>query len=79
MQDYKVMVHKGLGSDKAICGSRSGDFRSVSFFPLADHGDDSMRRHGKSDLFGLSIVRLILAGSSIFPWVFPVVDAGTRS
>lgn len=32
MQDYKVMVHKGLGSDKAICGSESADFSS-SFFP----------------------------------------------
>lgn len=56
MQDYKVMVHKGLGSDKAICRSESGDLRSTSFFPLADQGDDAKHRQGKSDLFGLSIV-----------------------
>lgn len=51
-----MMVHKGLGSDKAICRSESGDFRSTSFFPLADQGDDAKHRQGKSDLFGLSIV-----------------------
>lgn len=29
VQDYEVMVHKGLGSDKVVCGIESGDFRST--------------------------------------------------
>lgn len=49
------------------------------FFPSLTKGDDSKHRRGKSDLFGLNIARLILAGSSIFLWVFPVVNEGTRS
>ena len=47
-----MMVHKGLGSDKAICGRNSGDFRSTSFFSLTDQGDDSKHRQGKSDVLG---------------------------
>lgn len=28
-QDYKVMVHKGFGLDKMLCGKkRAGDFRA---------------------------------------------------
>lgn len=40
VQDYEVMVHKGLGSDKVVCGSESGDFRSTetSFFLIDDEG-----------------------------------------
>lgn len=29
VRDYEVMVHKGLGSDKVLCGSKFGDFRST--------------------------------------------------
>lgn len=36
------------------------------FFPSLTKGDDSKHRQGKSDLFGLNIARLILAGSNIF-------------
>lgn len=28
MQDYEVMVHEGLGSDKVLCGGEFGDLRS---------------------------------------------------
>lgn len=74
-----MMVHEGLGSDKAICGSEPGDFRSTRYFPLADQGGDSKHTRGKSDLFGSGVMELILAGSSVFLWVFPAVNAGTRS
>lgn len=76
VQDYKVMVHKGLGSDKGVCGSESGDFRSTSFFfsPLADQRDDSKHRQVPSDLFSLRSVRPSLAGSSALR-VLPVVSA----
>lgn len=53
MQDYKVMVHKGLGSDKDVSGSEFGDFRSTGFFSLADQGVDSKHGQVPSDLFSL--------------------------
>lgn len=72
MQDYKVMVHKGLGSDKAVCGSESGDFRSTGFGffspppSLTKGGGDSKHRQVPSDGSSLTIGRLSLAGSSLF-------------